>query len=185
MVSSRHLSRPAGQDGNSITQPDRLADVVGDEQDGESTGGPEPLQLVVEDVAGHGVERAEWLVHQQDLGALGKGARDGGPLLHAARQLVRTLVTPALELNHVQQLVRAGVAFAARHSGQPQGKVDVLGDREPRKERRLLEEECDPPSGFDRSELSLVEAGKDVEERALAAAGGTDQTDEFALFDAE
>ena len=31
----RHLARPAGQDGNSITQPDRLADVMRDEQDGE------------------------------------------------------------------------------------------------------------------------------------------------------
>ena len=35
-------------------------------------------------VAGHGVQSAERLVHQQDFGIIGQGARNGGALLHAA-----------------------------------------------------------------------------------------------------
>ena len=42
-------------------------------------------------VAGHGVERAERLVHEQDVGVLGKRAGERDPLAHAARELVGPL----------------------------------------------------------------------------------------------
>ena len=41
-------------------------------------------QLVVEEVPGDRVERAEGLVHEQDLGVLGQGAGEGDALAHAA-----------------------------------------------------------------------------------------------------
>jgi len=47
------------------------------------------LQLHVESLARHGVECTEWLVHEQDRRVMQEGARDGDPLLHAARQLAR------------------------------------------------------------------------------------------------
>ena len=48
---------------------------------------PEPQQLLVELVADDLVERAEGLVHQQQVGVEGQRAGDRGALLHAAREL--------------------------------------------------------------------------------------------------
>ena len=64
-------------------------DRVGDQQGGGRPLGPDPLQLEVEALAGHLVERAERLVEQQDLGVDHQGPGDGHPLAHAARQLGR------------------------------------------------------------------------------------------------
>ena len=51
----------------------------------------ELLELGVQGVAGHRVEGAERLVHQQDVGVLGERTRQCGALAHAAGQLVRPL----------------------------------------------------------------------------------------------
>ena len=59
----------------------------------------ERLELLVEHVAGHRVERAERLVHQQDVGVLGEGPGQRAALAHAARQLVGTLVGEAAEVH--------------------------------------------------------------------------------------
>src|SRR5487761_1436253 len=58
-----HPAWPARQQDDAVAQADRLADVVGDEQDGEPPANPlaDPVELVVEQVAGHRVERAERL----------------------------------------------------------------------------------------------------------------------------
>ncbi len=53
---------------------------------------PEPLELVVQHVAGHRVERAERLVHEEHVGLLGERTGERDPLAHAAGQLVRQLV---------------------------------------------------------------------------------------------
>ena len=83
---------PAGQQHDPVGEAGGLPDVVGDEQDGQLALGPDPLQLVVEHVAGHRVERAERLVHQQDRCVQCERAGQGDPLPHAAGQLVRALV---------------------------------------------------------------------------------------------
>ena len=93
---------------------------------------PEPLELVVQHVAGHGVERAERLVHQQHVGFLGQRARQRDPLAHAAGELVGALAAerrrgargraarrpswPALGARHLAELERQlDVAAAVSH----------------------------------------------------------------------
>ena len=99
------ITRPgrARQQDDAVAQADRLADVVGDEQDGEPPANPlaDPVELVVEQVAGHRVERAERLVHQQHVRLLGQRAGERDPLAHAAGQLVRPLAAEAAKLNRV------------------------------------------------------------------------------------
>ena len=63
----------------------------------------DPLQLVVQQVAGHRVERAERLVHQQHVRVLGQRPGQGDPLPHAAGQLVRPLAGEAAQVHQVQQ----------------------------------------------------------------------------------
>ena len=63
---------PAAEQHHPVAQPDRLAHLVGDEQDRELAPPPDALQDLVEQVPGHRVERAERLVHQQHIRVLSR-----------------------------------------------------------------------------------------------------------------
>src|SRR6202035_1030900 len=56
-------ARPAGQHPAPATEPYRLPHVVCDEQHGQAPVHADPVQFVVQQVPGHGIQRAEWLVH--------------------------------------------------------------------------------------------------------------------------
>ncbi len=80
---------------------------------------PQPLELVVQEVARHRVEGAERLVHQQDVGVLRQRARQLHPLAHPARELVRELALEPLEVDDLQQLAHPRLrrcAFGTRWS---------------------------------------------------------------------
>src|SRR5207245_10409177 len=49
---------------------------------------PQVYDLAPQVLRREGVERAEWLVHQEDLGRDGEGSREADPLIHAARRLL-------------------------------------------------------------------------------------------------
>src|SRR3954471_13131564 len=66
----RHPTGPGGEQHHAVAEAHRLTDVVGHEQHRLLGARPQVLQLVVEDVAGHGVERAERLVHEQHVAVL-------------------------------------------------------------------------------------------------------------------
>ena len=103
---------------------------------------PEPLELVVQQVAGHGVERAERLVHEQHVGLLRERAGQLHPLAHAARQLVGQLLLEALEVDELEQLAHALPAgVGLRHLAELERELDVAPHGEPREQRRLLEHE--------------------------------------------
>src|SRR5437660_709817 len=55
---------PARKNEHPAAKADRLPGVVRDEEDGEPLGAPQTEQLLVEQVAGDGVERCERLIHQ-------------------------------------------------------------------------------------------------------------------------
>src|SRR6266542_2969610 len=66
-----------------------LPDIVGDEHERRPGLGPHALDLDLQRFPRLGVERAERLVGQQDVGRARQCARQGGPLPHASRELVR------------------------------------------------------------------------------------------------
>ena len=188
MSTSNDVDHPAGagrEEHHAIRQAGRLPHVVGDEHDAEVAIGPEALELGVQEVAGHGVEGAEGLVHEEDVGLLGEGPGDGDPLAHAARELVGHLRPEAVEVHGVQQLVGLVVALPPGDASELQGQLDVRSDRQPREQRRLLEHESDPSSPVDRAGGGLVEPGDEVEEGGLAASRRADEADELAGCDVE
>ena len=67
---------------------------------------PDPGQLVVQHVAGDGVERGERLVHQQQLAVLGERPGQRDPLPHAAGQLVHPLAVRARRAGRVRAAAR-------------------------------------------------------------------------------
>src|SRR5581483_8823035 len=144
-----------------------------------------PLELVVEQVAGDGVESAERLVHEEHGSVLGEGPGQRHPLAHAARQLVGPLAAEALEPHHAEQLAGPLLALRLGHTGQAQGQVHVAPHRQPGEERRLLEHERRPPAHGDGPGGRRVEPGQQVQQRRLPAAGGADQAAELAGGDLE
>src|SRR5918992_4573001 len=84
----------------------RLAQVVRDEQHRHLAGGLQVAQREPQLLAREGVERAERLVEQQDLGLVDQRAADRGALLHAARELPRMLFHEARESDRLEQCFR-------------------------------------------------------------------------------
>ena len=78
---------------------------MGDEQRGARPLGPDPLQLEVEPLAGHLVERAERLVEQQHLRLDHERTGDRDPLAHAAGELRRPGLLEALEPDQLDEVV--------------------------------------------------------------------------------
>ena len=81
--------------------------VVGDDDEGDAEGFLDLDQLELGFLAQLLVERAERLVEQQELGALGEGAGEGDALALAAGELVRLALGIGLELDQLQQFVDA------------------------------------------------------------------------------
>ena len=96
---------------------DRLGDRVRDEADRLVGARPELQQLLVEVVAHDLVERAERLVHQEQVGVEGERTGDRGALLHAAGELPGIFLLEAGEVDEVDRALDA--RSAARPCGCP------------------------------------------------------------------
>ena len=141
-----------------------------------------------------GVERAERFVEQEDLGPVCERAGDRDALLLAARELGRQAVVHALERDELQELGAAGHALGAAYPPDPQREFDVVRDAHVAEQRVVLEYEADAAiAGRDPGDVTPVqrdaavvhfdEAGDGAQQGALAAAGGAEQDEEFALLD--
>ena len=73
----RHHDDPVGEQHG-------LVDAVRHEQHGLGRFEPQFLKIDAHLFAGQGIERAEWLVHQQQRWTVHQRAGDGGTLAHAA-----------------------------------------------------------------------------------------------------
>ena len=102
----RHHDDPVGEEHG-------LGDRVGHEDDGGAGLGADADELGLHALAGHLVEGAERLVHQQQPRALGERARDRDALLHAAGELVGVPVGEVAEADQLDQLARARPASGA------------------------------------------------------------------------
>src|ERR1700761_1480857 len=138
-------ARPAGQQDDAVAEADRLADVVRDEQHGEPLADPlaDPVELVVEQVAGHRVERAERLLPQQPgrvpPPGRGRGAGQGARLAHAAGQRVRQLACDPAELDRVEQLTGPRLPLAPGNLACAERQLDIGTRGKPGEQPRLLE----------------------------------------------
>ena len=96
---------------DAIGEEHRLGDRVGDEHDGGTGLGGDAGELGLQVLAGHLVEGAERLVHEQQPRLLGERAGDRDALLHAAGELVGVAVD---ELGEADELGELGDARGAR-----------------------------------------------------------------------
>src|SRR4051812_46092049 len=118
-------ARPRRHQHDPLAEPDRLPDVVRDEEDRHAGLPPDAGDLVVHDVAGDGVERRERLVHEQDPTLLRERPGERHALAHAARQLVDALVPRALQVHQPEEPVRLRPAGRPVDAAQLQRELDV------------------------------------------------------------
>ena len=98
--SRRHHEHPVGEE-------HRLAQVVGDEADGDLARRVQVADHAPQLFAREGVERAERLVEHQELRLMDQRAAERGALLHAARQFPRILFALAAQPDRGQEVLRA------------------------------------------------------------------------------
>src|SRR5690606_7159885 len=121
-----HLLHPAfAQNDDAVAQPQRLLNVMGDENDGLVQTLLQFQQLILHVVADQGVERRERLVHEQHVRVDGQGTGQPHALPHSAGQFigkVRTVVGQAHAFDPLRcgfMGLRPGISS---HS-QPEGHV--------------------------------------------------------------
>src|SRR4030095_2101201 len=130
----------------------------------------------------------EGLVHGQDRRVVGERAGDGHALLHAARQLVRVGAGEALEVDQLQEPARGLGALGRRDAPYLKAELHVALRGPPGEELgEVLEDHAaiaappvhDLASDPDLAARRLEKAGRDVQERGLAAAAATDDAEEL------
>ena len=99
----------------------------------------DPQQLVLEDLPGLRVQRAERLVHQQDIRLERERARETDPLLHAARKLVGIVPFESLETHESDEPGDALPHLIGRKAGQLEAVSHVLAHALPRHQPEVLE----------------------------------------------
>ena len=145
--------------GDPVAEPHGLVQVVGDEDDGLLQRLLQLQQLVLHIAADQRVERAEGLVHQQQIGVGGQRAGQAHALLHTAGQLVGPGLLPALEPGEFERFGGAPMPLGARYALHFEAVGGVLQHTAVREEREVLEDHGDL-LGADLAQLLVAERGE-------------------------
>ena len=140
------------------------------------------------------VQRAHWLVKQQQLRALGQRAGQGHALALAARQLVRLALGVLGHVHQLQHLGHAGVDLGRGRFVLLQAESDVLRHAHVREQGVRLEHHVDRPlvrrhvGDVDAIEVDppfgrAFEACQHAQQGGLAGTGATEQGEDLALAD--
>ena len=140
-----------GHDRDAGAELQRLLEVVCDEQDRLVQCPLQSQQLVLHLGADQRIERAEGLVHNQDVGIGGERAGKADTLAHAAGQLMREVVAPAAEADGCEHLLGAAAALGRSDAAQLQAELDILEDALVREQREVLEDHRDARAAHPRA----------------------------------
>ena len=166
---------------------------MGDDDEGNSHGVLEALQLDLHLPAQLLVERGERLVQQQHPRALHQGAGERDPLALAAGELVGAPAFQPVELDHGEGVPGPLFERGAANAVHAQAVGDVVEDAEMGEEGVGLEHHVERAAvGPDRDQVPAVErnlarfgvleAGEDTQQRRLAASGRPEQRIELILL---
>src|SRR5262249_58200297 len=149
---------------------------------------PDIRQQALHVVAGQRIERCKRFVHQKNRGIVGKGARNGDPLLHPAGEMMRVRSGKFIELHQTQLLARDFLSFILWHAFHLEAERDIAERGSPREKlRKILEYDAAVHSmsvdffttDADFSGCRSKKPSANVENRGLAAAGRADDAHEF------
>jgi hypothetical protein len=139
------------------------------------------------------IERGERLIEQNHSRPRRQRARNRTTLPHSAGELVRVRMTKATKVHETKQLFDALASRFAINLCDFEGKRDVLLEREPRKERCILENDG-AIGGWAVDHLPIEEdatlgrqnePGEKVQDRRFSATRRADQTKRFTRRDVQ
>src|SRR5205814_10263229 len=131
------------------------------------------------------------LIEEEDRGIVRERARERHALAQPAGELMRIAVLESAQLHQIDEPRGRGLAVRARHAPHLRAEDDVLDSGAPREERVLLKDHARQLLRLrvlgeaDVAARRHLEAGQDLEQRRLAAAGRTEQDQELAGGDVE
>ena len=104
---------------------------------------PDALQLGVHLLPRQGVERAERLVHEQQIRIVDERAAEADALLHPAGQLVRVCVFEPIQPDELDQFLRGRSIILDIQAADFDLQQDVAQGGAPRHQHRVLEHNPD------------------------------------------
>ena len=193
----RHLHQPAlVHQRDAVGDDHRLFLVMRDDDEGGAELALQLHELELGLAAKFLVEGGQRLVEQQHARALDQRARQRHALTLTAGELADPALAETLQLDEGQHLGHALGALAPADRLLAQAEADIALDREMGKQRVALEHHVDRPAvrrhgadvlavEQDAAFAQRLETGKQAQQRGLAAAGRTEQREEFAVSDVE
>jgi len=175
--------RTPGEHDHDVREIDSLADAVGDEQHGGLGFRSHAEQEILHLHAGELIERAERLVHQQELRAVDQGAAQRNPLLHATGELRRIGRLEPLQAHDGKQLHGALARCSSALAADFHREQHVFEHRAPRHQIALLKRDTEirlrlgdsPAVDLDNAAGGADETAGYPEEGRLAAAARPEQ----------
>ena len=131
-------------DQDPVAEPERLGQVVGDEDHRLADLVVQPDHLVLHVPADQRVERRERLVEEQHVGVAGEGPGQPDPLLHAAGELVRVGVLVAGEPDQVEHLLGPAQPVGPAGAADLEAVRDVVDHPAVRQQAEVLEDHGEP-----------------------------------------
>ena len=183
-------------DGNAVGDGERLLLVVGD-VDGRDT--KAALELFDDGAHLHtqlGIEVGERLVHQKHARLDDKGTRQRDALLLTAGEVARLALGEVGDLHQLKRLLHTLLYLRLGDLPRLETVGHILRDGQMGEDGVVLEDHADvalmrryvvdtPVAEVEVAALDGVEAGDHAEQGRLAAAGGTEQGEEFSLMDGD
>ena len=170
----------------------RLALVVGDVDEGDADAPLNRAQLGAHVLAEFQVQRRQRFIQQQHARLRGQGAGDGDALALAAGQFADHFLALARQRDEFQQFLGFFAPRRPARAAHFQREGDVLPHRHQREQRQVLEYQRGrplvradaghvAPADADPALRRFQKAGHGAQQRGFAAAGGAQETEEFAL----
>ncbi|MDT4823688.1 hypothetical protein FQZ97_569240 [compost metagenome] len=166
---------------------------MGDQENRLGRTSPDLQQQFLHLFAGEGVEGAEGLVHQQHTRVGGQGAGDADALSLSAGKLPDTALVEAGQVHQGEHFAGTSLSLGAGHAGQFQTEGDIAEHVLPGQQGVVLEHHAALGAGAadenaveaDAPGAGADEAGDEVEQRGLAAAGRAQGHQQFAGAEVE
>ncbi|HEV2697570.1 MAG TPA: hypothetical protein VGU90_06225 [Terriglobales bacterium] len=114
---------------------------MGDEKHRGAAIFPEAQHFILHAHPGKGVERAEWLVEQENFGVVDKRSRESNTLSHAPGKMVGISTAKCFEADKAHECVYF-ISFFAQHTSRNKTGLDIATNREPGKQVRVLKDKA-------------------------------------------
>src|SRR5579859_4985681 len=135
------MARSRRKNEHAVSQSDCFTDIMGYKQDRLVGRRPDGLKLSMQSITGQGIQRPEWLIHEQHRRVNCQRPRDSDPLAHSAGELMDITLFKAVQMHSLNETSSNRSPLPGWDTSLTQAEFNIVLDIQPGKERRFLEEQ--------------------------------------------